>query len=119
MRFVWLVSALILCAALAALNLFAFEHYLYWKLEWYDVFMHLLGGVALGAFLAGFLARFRPLLYLVLFYGLVIAWELFEYYFGIPRESNYVFDTALDLLMGTLGALAAYALARTTLWRTH
>lgn len=119
MRVVWLLSALLLSAALAALNLFAFEYYLYWRFEWYDIFMHTLGGVALGAFLVGFLARFRPVSYLVLFYGLVISWELFEYYFGIPREANYVFDTALDLLMGSIGAGIAYTLARFTLWRTH
>lgn len=117
MRVFWLGAALILCAAVAALNLLAIEHFLYWRYEWFDTFMHFLGGIAIGTFLIGFLVRYRPCLFVLLFAGLVIGWEIFEYIFGLPREANYVFDTAVDLLMDTLGGLLAYILARTTLWR--
>lgn len=118
MRVSWLLAALLLSAALAALNLYGLHHYLYWRYEWFDVFMHFLGGLAIGAFLVGFLVRCRPLLYLVLFYALVVGWEVFEYLFGIPRASNYAFDTALDLLMDTFGAAVAYGAARFSLWRS-
>jgi hypothetical protein len=117
MRSSWLWCALILSAALAALNLLAFEYFLYWRYEWFDVFMHLLGGATIGAFLVGLLGRYRPFLYLAVFFVVVISWEILEYTFGIPRKDNYIFDTALDLLIGFIGTLMTYALARKTLWR--
>lgn len=117
MRFSWLLSALFLSLLLTILHLFALYEYLYWRLEWFDVFMHYLGGLAIGVFLIGFFEKFRPLFFLGLFSLLMVSWEVFEYIFGIPREANYFFDTALDFLMDALGALTAYACARCTLWR--
>lgn len=117
MRAAWLIAALLLTGALALLHSYALDEFLYWRYPWFDVPMHFLGGLAVGTVLVGFLFRFRPWLYLVLFAGGMVAWEVFEYLFGIPRETNYVFDTALDFLMDTLGGLVAYGLARATLWK--
>ncbi len=113
----WLYCALILCAALAALNLLAFEYYLYWRFWWYDVMMHFLGGIAIGTFLIALSKQPRPRLYAALFAAIAIGWEVFEYFFGLPREKNYVLDTATDLVMDTLGATVVYLIAQKTLWR--
>lgn len=118
MRMYWFGTALILSALLATLHLWAFEEFLYWRYVWFDILMHFLGGLALGVFLAAFLNAWRPMLFLVACTAILTGWELFEYLLGFPREANYVFDTALDLLMGTLGMLLAYGVARFTLWRS-
>jgi hypothetical protein len=117
-RSYWLFVALILSGALALLNQWALTEYLYWRYEWFDILMHLLGGLAIGTFVAGLLYKFRPGLFLLGVVVLVVGWEVFEYMFGIPHEDNYVFDTALDLLMDTFGALVVYGIARTSLWRS-
>jgi hypothetical protein len=119
MRLPWLFAALLLSAAVAALNLLAFEYFLYWRYDWYDLMMHFLGGAAIGVFLIGLSRTFRPRAYLLLFFLVAVGWEVFEYVFGIPREENYRLDTALDLLMDALGALGVYVLARVSVWRTR
>lgn len=116
-RSYWLIAALILSAVLAFLNLWALTEYLYWHYVWFDVLMHFLGGLAIGTFLAGFLFTFRPWLFLFLSIVLFVAWEVFEYIFGLPRKENYIFDTTFDLLMDTFGALIVYIIARKTLWK--
>lgn len=117
MRIAWLVGALFLSGILALVHIIALEGYLYWHYVWLDVPMHFLGGLAIGTFLVGFLIRFRPRLYVVLFVLLMLSWEAFEFAFGVPKESNFYFDTSLDLLMDTLGGVTAYAIARTSLWK--
>lgn len=117
MRSRWLFAAFVFCAALAALQLWAVEHFLYWIYPWFDVPMHFLGGVSIATFLVALLLHRRPRIFSVLFALALIAWEVFEYVFGIPREANYLFDTALDFLMGALGGILIYVIARMTLWR--
>ena len=80
--------------------------------------IHFFGGLTIGVFVAAFLNAWRPFLFIFLVAGALIGWEVFEYLFGIPREANYAFDTALDVLMGTLGAIAVYMYARVSLWRS-
>lgn len=117
-RLYFLVGALAFSALLAYANYIAIAEYLYWKYVWFDVPMHFLGGMALGAFGVGLLNLYRPFLFIAFVLSLFIAWELFEYFFGIPRDANYAFDTALDFLMDALGALVIYAIARFSLWRS-
>lgn len=119
MRLIWLVIALVLATALAVLHIYALDAYLYWRYVWLDVPIHFLGGLAIGAFIVGFLPRFSPLLFVLLLASAVIGWEVFEYVVGTPKEANFVFDTSLDILTGTLGGMLAYAIARYTLWRSE
>ncbi len=105
-------------AVLAVLQHVAVENYLYWEYPWFDVPMHFLGGVAIASFLVALSPKFRPRAFIVLFTLLMIAWEVFEYMFGIPREANYLFDTMLDFLMDAFGAVLVYVIARFTLWRS-
>ena len=118
MRFAWFLVALLLSFTLAVLQQWAVADHLYWRYEWFDVLMHFLGGLTIASILIALLSKFRPAWFGLLLVGVFIGWEVFEYVFGIPRESNYVFDTALDFLMDALGALAVYVVARYTLWRS-
>jgi len=118
MRLVWLSCALIISAGLAVLHYYALTESLYWYYVWLDVPVHFIGGLAVAMLLIGVLKVFRPWVFLVGMAAVVAGWELFELAIHTTRETNFVFDTALDLLMGTLGALMAYILARFTLWRS-
>lgn len=118
MRFAWFLAALLLSLALALLQQWAVADYLYWRYEWFDIIMHFLGGLAIAAILVALLTKFRPASFVLLLAVVFLGWEVFEYVFGIPRETNYLFDTSLDLLMDSLGALLVYIVARFTLWRS-
>ncbi|MBI5456792.1 hypothetical protein HY969_03535 [Candidatus Kaiserbacteria bacterium] len=100
-----------LLAVIAFLYFLGFWLYLHWVFWWYDILLHFLGGVwvALAArwifALKGIVPPGSWILALVIVVGLL--WELFEVVVGMPRESNYLFDTSLDLLMDVLGSIAA------------
>lgn len=117
MRYSWLLPALFLSALIAGLQFYAVNNFLYWHYPWFDVPMHLLGGVVIATVLVAFLHDFRPKLFVLFAAVIFVGWEIFELYFGLPRETNYFFDTALDMLNDSLGATAVYAIARTTVWR--
>lgn len=114
----WFMVALVLTGALSILNSIALQEFLYWKYEWFDVFMHFLGGMSIAAFVGAILVTKKPSLFFGLSLVAFIAWEVFEYFNGIPREANYVFDTSLDLVMDMLGATFVFILMRRTLWRS-
>jgi hypothetical protein len=108
---------LIASSVLAALHLLALEFFLYWQYPWFDVPMHFLGGaiVALSVFAVidfGIpLPKWASTIVMVLIFVLAIGivWEAMETIAQIStRESNYVFDTALDLVMDLLGGFAGY-----------
>ena len=99
------------------LNKIAVAFSLFWLLWWYDIPMHFLGGVVLGAFILWLIGRIggpfvKPSgvsaivlsLSLTLFIGVV--WEVFEYKFDIAYNSvlGYWADTAKDLLVDLAGA---------------
>lgn len=118
MRLLWLITVLALATGLALTHTWALTDYLYWYFVWLDVPVHLLGGLTLGMFLISFSRTFRPRLFAVGIAFVILGWEVFEVLIGTGREINYAFDTSLDILMGTLGALLAYVLGRLTLWRS-
>lgn len=120
----------------AAFQALATPFSLYWVYHWFDIPMHFLGGMFV-AFLALWSAHgasergisftsypYRRLSAMLLFVVLAalivgIAWELFEVVTGMPRELNYQFDTALDLLLDVFGGVSVVGLlyaGRT--WRT-
>lgn len=119
MRLSWLFGALLLTAILAGTHLLALEQYLYWKFTWFDIPMHALGGVVIGAFIAPLIHKGRRALWFFVWCVLLfIAWEVFEYMGGISKGPDLVPDTALDLVMDTLGALIPLTLAQKLLWRS-
>jgi hypothetical protein len=118
MRTSWLLVALVFAIAIALLEQWALADFLYWRYPLFDVLMHFLGGLAVGSFLVGLLPRFSPRLYLIGFTLVAISWEILEYMLGVPREANFVSDTAIDMLMDALGAILIYLAARLTIWRS-
>jgi len=117
----------ILLALLAVIHQYALVHFLYWSYIWLDVFMHFLGGLWLGIVGLWFFYFYKSfphhstralLIALACGLGVGIAWEVFEVVAGLPVEKNYILDTAIDLLMDTLGAITAW-IAVTVLFFKH
>ncbi len=115
-----LIIAFIFVATLATLNAMALHFYWYWTLRWFDIPMHLLGGMWAATMAMWALTRRvhnyspRSQVFFVLFFVLVvgIVWELFEALFlGIYTEPGYLFDTAQDLLSDLCGGAIGYLLA--------
>jgi hypothetical protein len=107
---------LLIVAALAATHFVALAFSLYWYFPWFDVITHFLGGMWAGVFLLWSCAQARSAPHLLFVVGGTIAigvmWEVFEVVAGIPMESNYAFDTSIDLLMDVLGSVFAFGIAR-------
>lgn len=118
MRTKWFLAAFLLSITIALLEQWALGNYLYWRYVWLDVPMHLLGGLTIGVFLVPLIGNFKPHLYVLGFVAIAVGWEVFEYMLVARREANFVFDTALDLLMDAVGGTLAYVAARFTLWRS-
>ncbi len=89
---------------------------LYWYIWWFDIFMHSLGGFLIvlswyqvkkvGTFKQTMSRlRYQPLLIL---WGIMLIWELFELKFGLIAESGYAMDTLADFCNGFLGGLTAF-----------
>ncbi len=117
-----LLPIAILGLAIAALYPLGIVFFLFWKLWWYDVLLHFLGGVFVvcvarwGLFaLPRWCARFselHPFLFcLIIALAVGILWEVFEFTSGLTfLASGYWFDTMKDLCMDTFGGIFAYAL---------
>ncbi len=112
---------LIAASILAVVHYISLELYLYWRYLWLDIPVHFLGGAvaALGAY-AFFDLRlplakhivgewWRTMLFVVL---IMIAWELFELWSGMPIQDSYARDTASDLVNGFIGGLFGYFIAK-------
>lgn len=88
---------------------------LYITIFWYDIMMHILGGVGIALFLLawvqlhgqGIVNKRRFIIIGTIVAGLI--WELFEMYYelnGYPLWSKmYYLDTIKDLIDDTLGAV--------------
>jgi hypothetical protein len=115
-RLTFFFTALIL---LAVVHVVALELYLYWKFLWFDIPMHILGGVSVALGYALLERRVRRRFSTVIWYvGAVlcvgIAWEMFEYAAGISGVGgeSIAVDTAIDLGMDLLGGILGYGIAR-------
>lgn len=96
--------------------------YLFWVYPWYDIPLHMLGGLMIGLWAAGSAAgrKFPSARMVVYVIGIVLLggslWELFEFVTGLAGgEPGYIIDTIADLINDTLGAMVAALLY----WRLH
>ena len=99
---------------------------LYFQYSFYDIFMHILGGVGIGLFITAFVksnfSHFTNALHvrrnIVIGVFLVgIVWELFEIYFNIAGAplwtKAYYIDTVKDLIDDMIGgAIVAWVAFR-------
>ncbi len=96
--------------------------WLYRATDWFDNFVHLLGGIWLTLAVIFFFQREISFLktFLIVFGG-IISWEIFE--FGLNLYAKYAYgfatpvggnvgDTILDIVLGTLGVIAAAYIVR-------
>ncbi|CAN5759976.1 hypothetical protein BH11PAT2_BH11PAT2_02700 [soil metagenome] len=108
-----LYIALVLSAALLAAHLYALSTYFYWHHRWFDIPMHILGGIAIGSFLLAFFSVKRAWLYFAAMLSITVLWEVFEYYAGISRgQPDYWFDTIKDIADGMIGASITFITAK-------
>lgn len=117
MRLYWLFSALILASILASLQHYALANLWYWYYPWFDTLMHFVGGLTVATFGIALLAKRRALIFLSAMFAIAAGWELFELTINAQRETNFYFDTSLDLLMDAVGMSIAYIAARLSIWR--
>ena len=92
-------------------------YFLYWRVWWYDIPAHILGGmsVALGAAWLQTLYRKSPTLFFCIAAALVvgIAWEVFEATFGLTNFPADTLDTIKDLCDDVIGGvIVAYIATR-------
>ena len=102
----------------AGVHLFATKVSLYWYYWWFDIMMHFWGGILIGLGVHSFCTfsriNLKPTLKLVLFTLLLITvtWEVFERLTGLFVTTNYLFDTAKDIVMGFSGGLLAHIILK-------
>ncbi|HEY4519847.1 MAG TPA: hypothetical protein VJH33_02315 [Candidatus Paceibacterota bacterium] len=108
---------LALVLVIGVLHLVGFEYFLYWKLWWYDIILHALGGawVAVATLwffgVMGLRVGVWGVVFATLFVG--AGWEAWEFGLGMWGEDGYAFDTVLDFCMDVAGALGALWIVRT------
>jgi hypothetical protein len=89
----------------------------FWIYPWYDIMLHLMGGVVMGLWASAVSARLHlsPLHSLIFSMGIVIGgacvWEIFEFLVGFERDiGGYIRDTSADVLNGVIGGGAVATL---------
>lgn len=117
-----LLALLVIAFVVLTLDRIAQDNYLYWTYWWYDIMMHFLGGFLVAGIALWFLARFSHESVRVARRALIVAvvtavivgtgWEFFEYFSGalLQQNGSIVGDTALDLVMDTVGALVMWGI---------
>ena len=101
---------------LLIMHLYGMAEHLYIKLWYYDIFMHILGGVSIAVSIYCILTLLRieivksnSLNIILLTFIAGFAWELFEMYFDIAGAPlwtiPYYIDSSKDLLNDTIGAI--------------
>ena len=125
------IKELIFCSiAVLFFHVMALEYYLYWNIDWFDIFMHFLGGATMGflALYSFFTSGYIPKIVeqknnlvivfcLVILFTLVVGltWELWELFVGFSDILEDKGDAILDLIMDTLGAIAVFFYAKNKL----
>ena len=110
---------------LAYIHKIAVYNSLYWNYLWFDIPMHLLGGLTFGFWAGAVSLRMHfTLAQAALFTAAVvffvsIVWEVFEFTSGLTTlERGFWLDTAGDIFFAVVGALLAYFLFLLARWRT-
>jgi uncharacterized membrane protein YwaF len=124
----WIQNTLFILFALAlsvlgVTHVVATTFFLYWTYPWFDIPMHVLGGVVVAL---GFLTLFSRYVRgkckkgLLLTFAVVltvgILWEIFEFVNRLRGpELDYAQDTTVDLAMDIIGGFMGYCVARASM----
>jgi len=115
-----LKEVLITGVLISLLHYAALTFHLYWTTMWFDVVMHFLGGFFIGllALFTFYISewvefpRDHAASILAMTLGSVLlvglGWELWEVFVGFTDALEDQVDTYVDLVMDTLGGIAAY-----------
>jgi uncharacterized protein YacL len=117
-----LYSSFLVIIVVAILNHFGGQFYWYWTHRWFDIPVHMLGGLSVGFAALWFWAHFMHLkvirflklkalgvvILAIFFVG--ISWEIFELLGGITNmtDRGYWPDTIGDIINDFIGAIFAY-----------
>ncbi len=112
---------LITISTIAGIHFIALKLYLYWHYVWFDVPMHVLGGAAITLGMFAFsdlrippftVMITQPVAIICFLIAVMISWEVFELWAGVPMLANYRFDTSIDIISGLLGGGVGYFVAK-------
>ncbi|MFH0755199.1 MAG: hypothetical protein V1910_00835 [bacterium] len=120
---IFIISFIVL-VLIAVLNYFGAKFYLYWAHKWYDIPMHILGGLWISTFFLSLYTYFNKknliiisrtkIIYLTFFVLLfiIILWEIFELFGKMTflTDNEYWVDTIQDIFNGYLGGIIGYYL---------
>lgn len=112
------IAFFILFSTFALVHSFAVTLSLYWYYSWFDIVMHLWGGILIGLGIHTFSLypwfTVKPTTKAILF-GLLcitIGWEIFEWSIGLYSKDAYIASTVKDLCFGFAGGLLAHAMLK-------
>ncbi len=105
----FLFNSFFVLVVLTLLNLVGIIFSLYWRLWWYDIPAHVLGGVSV-ALAAAWLQAIRGERPTFLFcisavFAVGVAWEIFEAVSGLTQFPQDTVDTIKDLCDDVIGGL--------------
>lgn len=108
-----------LALAFTAVHYFALQFHMYWYIESFDIVMHVWGGFLIVCALYMFNnvsqgnIRFTGWsISIVVLIGM-LAWEGLEYTLGLTgNQPDFILDTTIDLLCGSLGAALGYLILK-------
>lgn len=113
------IFSFVLVLTIAVLNKLGVVNHLYWKLWWYDILMHFLGGLWIGLaslWIYWFSGYFKTpkkdwetvfVVSILSVFVIGVGWEIFEFFIEIDFSNNYVGDTTLDMIMDLIGSFVA------------
>ena len=103
-----------LLTLLLILHVYGMSGHWYLYFPYFDLITHFLGGVGIALSALYVMKNPKHIILISIIAGIV--WEIFEVYYDItgwPISSiNYQIDTAIDIVMDTLGAVAVWLIVR-------
>jgi len=116
------IISLITIFVIAILHYLAFKYFWYWKIGWFHLFMHFLGGFWLSITALWISIRFKHIdtiirckirAFVIMIVSVVVvglSWELFEILSGFTsiKEGGYLNSLMNDLISNFIGGLVAY-----------
>ena len=113
-RLHFLLIICVLSVLVLTFHLIALKYFLYWQIRWFDIPVHFLGGLTVGALLIVPIIFSRTKDHSVIIWAVFgsllvsILWEIFEYKIGFSRLSHkFLPDTLRDVFSGVTGGFVS------------
>ena len=112
----YLLPSLVTLLFLATLHVLFIHFYVYWRLRWVDIPVHIIGGMWIVLALSWLLEWLIPSVSIsfsrAIMWGLIVGglWEISELMIGIVSAPShgYIADTVKDLCDDVIGAVIGY-----------